>query len=94
MAKHDTPTRIIRAETPPADYPRRWADQAPPAQAATASTESATSMPVAPPVAATISAASPGTCTCTCTCTCNGTHGSGSTADGKRHPVPGADCRG
>ena len=46
MAKHDTTTRIIRAETPPADYPRRWADQAPPEQAASASTESAAaSMP-------------------------------------------------
>jgi len=59
MAKHDTTTRIIRAETPPADYPRRWADQAPPAQAATASTESAASMPVAPIVVPAIPAAIP-----------------------------------
>lgn len=52
MAKHDTPARTVRAETPPTDYAQRWAatPEAPLAAAEAAPASSAP--PVLPPVPA------------------------------------------
>ena len=45
MANQDTPNRIVRAETPPADLPQRWAQEQPVPEATTM----AAAAPLAPP---------------------------------------------
>ena len=53
MAKNDTPSRTVRAETPPADYAQRWAGSDTPAQEpAPAPVESATEQATPPPLPA------------------------------------------
>ena len=47
MAKHDTPARTVRAETPPTDYAQRWA-ATPEALPVAAAAEAAPPAPVAP----------------------------------------------